>query len=86
MEVRMLERRQVDRTSTLKSAKIILFFEIPALVECTVINLTNEGACVEVADSCNIAESFELTFDSARSFRKCRLIWKSEDKVGVSFK
>jgi hypothetical protein len=84
MEESMFQRR-VDRTAVVKDARIILCRDVPAVVECIVINVTNLGACLEVAETSEIPNSFDLTFDSARSFRRCRVIWKAENTIGISF-
>jgi hypothetical protein len=84
-EVHMAERRQVQRTRVLKGAKII-FNDRASVMDCTVRNLTNLGACAQLASSLGIPQSFDLTFDSGRSNRKCQLIWRTENKLGISFK
>ena len=80
----MQERRRVQRTRVLKGAKIILNNR-SSLFDCTVINLTNLGSCVCLASSVGIPESFALSFDRARSSRPCRVIWRTEKKLGISF-
>ena len=44
----MEERRQIQRTSVLKNAKIILN-NSSSLHDCTVLNLTNVGSCIALA-------------------------------------
>jgi len=80
----MVERRQVQRTRMLKGAKIILNDQA-SVIDCTVHNLTNRGACAQLAGSLAIPPTFHLTFDSGRSRRKCQLIWRTENKIGISF-
>jgi hypothetical protein len=79
----MLARR-VERTCVSKDAKIILDNRL-SLVDCTVLNLTNAGSCICVPSFPDIPDSFSLSFDRARSSRQCRVIWRIESKVGVSF-
>ena len=79
----MLERRRVQRTRVLKGAKIILN-DRSSLFDCIVRNLTNVGASVHVPSSVGIPDSFALSFDFGRSSRRCRAIWRTEDKIGVS--
>ena len=81
----MVERRQVQRTRVLKAAKIILNSHA-SVIDCTVRNLTNLGACVQVPSVVGIPDSFDLTFDSGRSSRNCRLIWRTENKFGITFR
>ena len=80
----MQERRRVQRTRVLKAARIISDRQ-PSAIACTVLNLTNVGACLRVASSLDVSTGFDLTFDSAHSYRKCRVVWRNEDELGVSF-
>ncbi len=79
----MQDNRQVQRTRVLKGAKIIL--NNSSIFDCTVHNLTNVGACVYLPSSIGISNSFALSFDGARSSRRCRVIWRTKNKLGVSF-
>jgi hypothetical protein len=85
MEAHMVERRQAQRTRVLKSAKIILNNHA-SVIDCAVRNLTNLGACVQVPSVVGIPDNFNLTFDSGRSSRSCHLIWRTENKLGISFR
>ena len=80
----MQDRRQVQRTRVLKGAKII-FNDRSSTFDCTVLNLTNAGSCICVPSSIGVPNSFELSFDGSRSSRDCRVIWRTESKLGVSF-
>jgi len=80
----MQDKRQPRRTRVFKCAKIILNKRSP-LFDCTVFNLTNVGACLCFQSTAGIPDSFDLTFDSARSIRQCHVIWRTESKIGVSF-
>jgi hypothetical protein len=80
----MQDRRLVGRTRVLKNANIILN-NSSSLCDCTVLNLTNVGSCISVAPFVNIPSSFALSFDRAFSIRECQVIWRAENKLGVSF-
>jgi hypothetical protein len=80
----MQDGRRVQRTRVLKGAKIILD-NCSSIFDCTVLNLTNLGSCLHVPSSMGIPNSFALSFDRARSSRQCRVIWRTENKLGVSF-
>ena len=56
----MLERRQIPRTEIQKIARII-FNRPGVLVDCTVLNVTNVGACLRVAASLEIEVRASLT-------------------------
>jgi hypothetical protein len=78
------DRRRVQRTRVLKDATIILH-DCSSVFDCTVLNITNLGVCVEVPSSVGIPNAFALSFDRARTSRQCRVIWKSDNRLGVSF-
>jgi hypothetical protein len=79
----MLERRQVQRTLVRKPAKIVV---LSSLYDCTARNLTALGACLELHGPIQITGSFDLTFDSARTIRQCRVIWSRQDRIGVAWR
>jgi len=79
----MKERRRVGRTRVQKMARLI--FNERAIVDCTVHDLTARGAWLQVSDPRQLPETFELSFDSFRSVRRCHVRWRTADKVGVSF-
>ena len=81
----MRENRQLQRHAVNKSAKVI-FGAHGSLLDCTVLNLTSNGACLCFAATTRLPKSFELSFDSFRSFRDCRVVWTRTDKVGVCFR
>jgi len=78
------ERRRILRMKVLKTAKIMLNHQ-SSIYACTVHNLTNLGACLELGRTNGIPVVFDLTFDSARTCRLCRTIWRTNNKIGVSF-
>jgi hypothetical protein len=78
------ERRRIQRTLVTISAKLIVN-DRPSLVDCVVRDLTNVGACLELASARTVPDAFDLTFDSARSSRRCQVRWRSQDRVGVAF-
>jgi hypothetical protein len=80
----MRDRRKIQRTSVLKSAKIILS-NSSSLFDCTVLNLTNAGSCIALTLPVDLRDSFELSFDNGLSSRTCRVVWRSNDTLGVSF-
>lgn len=81
----MEERRQGQRTQMARYAKIIVNQQ-PCLIDCTVRNLTNHGACLEVATSRDIPAEFDLTFSSSHSCRRCHVVWRTKHHVGICFK
>jgi hypothetical protein len=78
------ERRYVQRTKVLRGAKIILPRH-SSVIHCTVQNLTAGGACLKVANTYGMPQTFELTFEHGRTRRACRVVWRTHDELGVSF-
>jgi hypothetical protein len=78
------ERRDVTRTRVSRSAKII-----PprrgAMIHCIVQNITSSGACLKLANTYGLPETFELTFEQGRTRRACRVVWRTADQIGVAF-
>ena len=79
----MQERRKITRTRVLKGAKFLLGKS--SVRDCVVRDLTNAGAGVEVASTIDLPEALDLTFNSGRSFRQCRIVWRKINKTGVEF-
>ena len=78
------ERRDVTRTRVSRSAKIILPRRAP-MIHCTVQNITSGGACLKLANTYGLPETFELTFEQGRTRRACRVVWRTNDELGVAF-
>ena len=78
------DRRAMQRTRVLRNAKII----VPrrsSVICCTVQNITGGGACLKLANTFGLPETFDLTFEHGRTRRSCRVVWRTNDKVGVKF-
>lgn len=79
-----MERRRRPRARTLKAARI-LFNEHHSVIDCTVRNLSPEGACLNVASALGIPERFDVIFEADHSIRPCRVVWHKEKQLGVEF-
>lgn len=78
------ERRLVGRTKVAKGA--LLFFGAKSGVHsCFVRDITNVGAGVRTHDLSIVPLDLELTFDNFRNIRKCRLVWREGDFMGLAF-
>jgi hypothetical protein len=80
----MEERRQVRRSRVLKSAKIIFNHRVSTL-DCVVRNLSEAGACLQLATPVGFPATFELSLEGDRSLRPCRVIWQGAERIGVAF-
>jgi len=78
------DRRLVQRTRISRNAKIIAPHRT-SVIHCTVQDITSGGACLKVANSYGMPHEFELTFEHGRTRRACRVVWWTEDTIGVAF-
>jgi hypothetical protein len=78
------ERRSIGRTKIAKGA-LLFFVGQTGAHSCGVIDITNVGAGIRTQDLPALPLNFELSFDNFRTIRKCRLIWRNGDLVGVAF-
>jgi hypothetical protein len=80
----MTDRRSIERTKIAKGA--LLFFTGQAGVRsCGIVDITNVGACIRTQELAVVPLNFELSFDNFRTGRKCRLVWRDGDFLGVAF-
>jgi PilZ domain-containing protein len=78
----MDDRRSVGRTRIVKDVKILAnHVSIP----CTILDLTNGGACIAFAHACDVPDHFELAFGTRHARRACRVTWRTGNQVGVAF-
>jgi len=54
-------------------------------VECLVCNLSESGAAIELKGAIYVPESFNLTVDSERIDKSCRVVWRKYQRLGVIF-
>ena len=78
----MQERRRVDRTEIDEVAYIA---GDGSSMRCRVLNISSQGAAVEVPDPTCLRLSFKLMIERDRQIRNCRLIWKSGNRIGLEF-
>jgi hypothetical protein len=54
--------------------------------DCTVVDVSEGGARIEVASADALPEEFSLILiDDAASVRRCRVIWRADGQLGVSY-
>jgi hypothetical protein len=78
------DRRSVQRTRAVRSAKIIAP-RLASVIHCTVQNITSGGARLKLANTSGVPDTFELTFELGRTRRACRVAWRTHDELGVAF-
>lgn len=77
------ERRRIPRQRTLKGGRIVLNDGFSTF-DCTVRNLTAEGAKLIVSSIIGIPQRFALAMQDGRQFN-CETIWHTETEIGVRF-
>jgi hypothetical protein len=53
--------------------------------ECTIRNVSETGAALEVMTPLYIPDRFTLVVQSEQSKRACRVIWRKQRRIGVTF-
>ncbi|KUL97137.1 hypothetical protein DK26_04305 [Bosea sp. WAO] len=84
MPVATTERRQHARNRTLIGAQII-FNQRQSTLDCTVRNLSEQGALLVLSDAIATPELFELYFPLKRESRMARARWRDGARQGVEF-
>jgi hypothetical protein len=54
-------------------------------IDCTLRNLSDTGAALEVISPVGIPDRFTLVVDADRSKLPCRIVWRKEKRIGVRF-
>lgn len=77
------ERRRLHRNRTLKGGRIVTN-EGHSTFDCTVRNLSEEGAKLIVTSIIGVPRHFRLALLDGRNFN-CEIIWHTETELGVRF-
>ena len=81
----MQERRRFRRTQVFKAAKLIT--NVQGLApDCVVRDISVNGARLALRTTAFIPDTFDLTFDGARTLRSCRVVWRTTTQIGVEFR
>jgi hypothetical protein len=78
----MNEHRKALRQRTYKGGSIS-FGSAPA-VECVIRNMSETGACLEVA-SPGVPDNFTLLIKPELLKRSCSVAWRTDQRIGVRF-
>ena len=54
-------------------------------ISCTIRNLSDTGAALEVTSPIGIPQEFILVVEADNSTRQCRVVWRKERRIGVTF-
>jgi len=78
-----LEKRLTPRRNTMIQAQIV-FGGGRSRIDCTIRNLSESGAKLEVASVGSIPQTFDLVAPDHRP-HPCRVIWRALKELGVEF-
>jgi hypothetical protein len=78
----MEKRSRQERQRTLKTGKII-FNHHGSVVDCTVRNMSETGACLHLQSVAGIPKEFDLMIDGVR--RSCTVKWRTPSRIGIAF-
>ena len=79
----MIEKRAAPRHRVLKHGT--LAFHGGGTVDCTVRNISSNGARLDIANPVGLPQSFTLFIQSDQFMRRCRAVWSREQRIGVAF-
>ncbi len=80
----MTENRKSQRRRVLKAGTISI--NRTGGIDCTVRNLSDVGACLDVASPFGIPDDFELVIGEDDSQHACHVVWRSEKRIGIAFR
>jgi hypothetical protein len=52
---------------------------------CTIVNISPEGAAIEVTDATSVPSTFKLMTANDRVVRNCRTVWIKQNTLGLEF-
>jgi hypothetical protein len=81
----MKNRRLSTSSRTRRGAKILMYSDATEIA-CTVRNLSDKGACLEITNPGRaIPQVFQLKLVGEPDLRPCKSIWQADKWIGVSF-
>jgi hypothetical protein len=78
----MDEHRQRQRQRILKAGTISFDH---AGIDCTIRNVSDTGACLEIESPVGIPNNFTLVISKDNLKRPCHVAWRSARRIGIRF-
>ena len=78
----MQDRRLHSRTRVFKVARL---FGATHFDDCVVRDISTAGARLTMVSATSVPDTFELSFDGARTLRPCRVAWRTATEIGLQF-
>ena len=76
-EYRIAARRRMLKAGTIEFGG--------GAIDCTIRNMSNAGAALDVASPVGIPAEFTLVLPADGSHMPCHVVWRTDTKLGVSF-
>ena len=76
------ERRKHPRTEV---SEVAYLSSGGASTRCRVLNISAEGAAIDVPTAAFVPDRFQLMTEKDRVVRKCRVVWIQQNRIGVAF-
>jgi hypothetical protein len=77
-----MERRAGPRKTVLMSGAIEF---AGSTISCLISNISISGAAIELTNTRNIPERFDLVFKADDARIPCHVIWRQDERIGVAF-
>ena len=78
----MVKKRAANRKRVLKAGSIEFG---GGAIDCTVRNISETGAALEVVTPLFIPDRFTLFVQTDHVRRPCHIVWRKEKRIGVAF-
>ncbi|WP_027552604.1 PilZ domain-containing protein [Bradyrhizobium sp. Cp5.3] len=78
----MIEKRAAQRHRVFKGGTIT--FESSGIA-CTVRNMSDGGAAIDLDGSVMLPPSFTLSITRDNFVRNCRTVWRNDTRIGIAF-
>jgi hypothetical protein len=79
----MSEKRKTSRRRVLKVGTIAL--KSGGGFSCIVRDISETGACLEVASPFGIPDDFTLVIENDHIQRSCHVAWRKDKRIGITF-
>lgn len=74
---------RIRPTGRLSRAGAIVIDAKSPVIDCGIVDYSAGGACLEIIPPRSLPQRFDLIYGSTK--KKCRVVWASGTRVGVSF-
>ncbi|MCW5718518.1 MAG: PilZ domain-containing protein [Bauldia sp.] len=78
-----VERRNRHRNRVLKGA-LVVFGNHGSTIDCTIRNLSDEGAKLLLGSTIGVPDTFELMIPAEHRIAPARVVWRTECELGIA--